>query len=171
MEASGGDTGSVVLRLSALHSGRYLTGAEHAHPGEAVQLHGVRWSLLGGALWFWVSWKGPTRTFCSYWGTEECLADDHTEVQHSIESAGLTIPGGVLWVARFVWPLGMLHYTSHTSNYSLSGLLLKGLNFPTGKSALHWAAAVNNVEATLVLLKNGANRDMQDNKVQFVSAL
>uniref|UniRef100_A0A3B3ZAP4 Uncharacterized protein n=1 Tax=Periophthalmus magnuspinnatus TaxID=409849 RepID=A0A3B3ZAP4_9GOBI len=32
------------------------------------------------------------------------------------------------------------------------------------KSALHWAAAVNNVEATLVLLKNGANRDMQDNK-------
>ncbi|NXH43071.1 NOTC2 protein, partial [Dicaeum eximium] len=33
-----------------------------------------------------------------------------------------------------------------------------------GKSALHWAAAVNNVEATLVLLKNGANRDMQDNK-------
>lgn len=35
-----------------------------------------------------------------------------------------------------------------------------------GKSALHWAAAVNNVEATLLLLKNGANRDMQDNKVQ-----
>lgn len=33
-----------------------------------------------------------------------------------------------------------------------------------GKSALHWAAAVNNVEATLLLLKNGANRDMQDNK-------
>ncbi|KAE8611276.1 hypothetical protein XENTR_v10012396 [Xenopus tropicalis] len=33
-----------------------------------------------------------------------------------------------------------------------------------GKSALHWAAAVNNVEATIVLLKNGANRDMQDNK-------
>lgn len=38
-------------------------------------------------------------------------------------------------------------------------------SFPVGKSALHWAAAVNNVEATLVLLKNGANRDMQDNKV------
>uniref|UniRef100_A0A4W3GEJ5 Neurogenic locus notch homolog protein 1 n=1 Tax=Callorhinchus milii TaxID=7868 RepID=A0A4W3GEJ5_CALMI len=33
-----------------------------------------------------------------------------------------------------------------------------------GKSALHWAAAVNNVEATAVLLKNGANKDMQDNK-------
>ncbi|XP_078393428.1 neurogenic locus notch homolog protein 1-like [Cetorhinus maximus] len=33
-----------------------------------------------------------------------------------------------------------------------------------GKSALHWAAAVNNVEATMVLLKNGANKDMQDNK-------
>jgi len=40
------------------------------------------------------------------------------------------------------------------------------VGFPAGKSALHWAAAVNNVEATLVLLKNGANRDMQDNKVQ-----
>lgn len=49
----------------------------------------------------------------------------------------------------------------------LFGLLLKLLGFPAGKSALHWAAAVNNVEATLVLLKNGANRDMQDNKVQF----
>uniref|UniRef100_A0A8C5HLG4 Neurogenic locus notch homolog protein 1 n=1 Tax=Gouania willdenowi TaxID=441366 RepID=A0A8C5HLG4_GOUWI len=34
----------------------------------------------------------------------------------------------------------------------------------SGKSALHWAAAVNNVEAALVLLKNGANKDMQDNK-------
>ena len=38
-------------------------------------------------------------------------------------------------------------------------------HFPTGKSALHWAAAVNNVEATLALLKNGANKDMQDSKV------
>lgn len=35
----------------------------------------------------------------------------------------------------------------------------------TGKSALHWAAAVNNVEATVALLKNGANKDMQDLKV------
>uniref|UniRef100_A0A8C4RDL1 Notch C-terminal domain-containing protein n=2 Tax=Eptatretus burgeri TaxID=7764 RepID=A0A8C4RDL1_EPTBU len=33
-----------------------------------------------------------------------------------------------------------------------------------GKSALHWAAAVNNVEAMMVLLKHGANKDMQDNK-------
>lgn len=48
----------------------------------------------------------------------------------------------------------------------LLGLLLTLFCFPAGKSALHWAAAVNNVEATLVLLKNGANRDMQDNKVQ-----
>lgn len=36
---------------------------------------------------------------------------------------------------------------------------------PPGKSALHWAAAVNNMEATLALLKNGANKDMQDSKV------
>lgn len=35
-----------------------------------------------------------------------------------------------------------------------------------GKSALHWAAAVNNVEATIALLKNGANKDMQDLKVE-----
>lgn len=34
-----------------------------------------------------------------------------------------------------------------------------------GKSALHWAAAVNNVDATVALLKNGANKDMQDLKV------
>jgi len=33
-----------------------------------------------------------------------------------------------------------------------------------GKTALHWAAAVNNVEAVNVLLKNNANRDAQDNK-------
>lgn len=36
---------------------------------------------------------------------------------------------------------------------------------PEGKSALHWAAAVNNVEAAIVLLKSGANKDMQNNKV------
>uniref|UniRef100_A0A674DSX3 Neurogenic locus notch homolog protein 1 n=1 Tax=Salmo trutta TaxID=8032 RepID=A0A674DSX3_SALTR len=33
-----------------------------------------------------------------------------------------------------------------------------------GKSALHWASAVNNVDAAMVLLKNGANKDMQNNK-------
>ena len=44
-------------------------------------------------------------------------------------------------------------------------LTLTSPHFPTGKSALHWAAAVNNVEATLALLKNGANKDMQDSKV------
>lgn len=36
---------------------------------------------------------------------------------------------------------------------------------PPGKSALHWAAAVNNVDATIALLKNNANKDMQDLKV------
>lgn len=58
------------------------------------------------------------------------------------------------------------------SKYSTSGLtfffffnLFMNIIAIPGKSALHWAAAVNNVEATLVLLKNGANRDMQDNKV------
>lgn len=41
----------------------------------------------------------------------------------------------------------------------------------SGKSALHWAAAVNNVEAAIVLLKNGANKDMQNNKVKKISYL
>ena len=35
----------------------------------------------------------------------------------------------------------------------------------SGKTALHWAAAVNNVEAVQVLLAHGANRDAQNNKV------
>lgn len=34
-----------------------------------------------------------------------------------------------------------------------------------GKTALHWAAAVNNYEAADILVKCGANRDIQDNKV------
>lgn len=40
--------------------------------------------------------------------------------------------------------------------------------YAPGKSALHWAAAVNNVDAAVVLLKNGANKDMQNNKVQHI---
>ncbi|CAB4069338.1 NOTCH1 [Lepeophtheirus salmonis] len=42
-----------------------------------------------------------------------------------------------------------------------------------GKTALHWASAVNNVEAVNVLLANGANRDAQDAKDEtplFLSA-
>lgn len=35
----------------------------------------------------------------------------------------------------------------------------------SGKTALHWAAAVNNVDAVNVLLMHGANRDAQDDKV------
>lgn len=35
-----------------------------------------------------------------------------------------------------------------------------------GKSALHWAAAVNNVRAALVLLRNGADADAQDKRAQ-----
>lgn len=45
----------------------------------------------------------------------------------------------------------------------------------TGKTALHWAAAVNNVEAVNILLAHGANRDAQDDKVSvlpfFISVL
>lgn len=40
--------------------------------------------------------------------------------------------------------------------------------YAPGKSALHWAAAVNNVDAAVVLLKNGANKDMQNNKVKQI---
>lgn len=35
----------------------------------------------------------------------------------------------------------------------------------SGKTALHWAAAVNNVDAVNILLAHGANRDAQDDKV------
>lgn len=60
------------------------------------------------------------------------------------------------------------HKSASTSSGGLFNSDLYGCFLPfSGKSALHWAAAVNNVEATLVLLKNGANRDMQDNKVTF----
>lgn len=34
-----------------------------------------------------------------------------------------------------------------------------------GKTALHWASAVNNVDAVNILLVHGANRDAQDDKV------
>lgn len=37
----------------------------------------------------------------------------------------------------------------------------------SGKTALHWAAAVNNVEAVNILLAHGANRDAQDDKVRI----
>lgn len=36
-----------------------------------------------------------------------------------------------------------------------------------GKTALHWAAAVNNNDALNVLLAHGANKDAQDEKVSF----
>lgn len=39
----------------------------------------------------------------------------------------------------------------------------------SGKTALHWAAAVNNVDAVNVLLMHGANRDAQDDKVCVVN--
>ncbi|XP_044837858.1 neurogenic locus notch homolog protein 4 isoform X2 [Mauremys mutica] len=35
-----------------------------------------------------------------------------------------------------------------------------------GKTALHWAAAVNNAQAALALLRSGASKDAQDNRAQ-----
>ena len=35
----------------------------------------------------------------------------------------------------------------------------------SGKSALHWAAAVDSVEGVQLLLTHGANRDAQDERV------
>jgi hypothetical protein len=37
----------------------------------------------------------------------------------------------------------------------------------SGKTALHWGAAVNNVDAVNILLSHGANRDAQDDKVSL----
>lgn len=69
------------------------------------------------------------------------------------------MPGAVLATAR---PLTrhFCHPAVGTRREPDSAVSLRA-----GKSALHWAAAVNNVEATLALLKNGANKDMQDSKV------
>lgn len=39
----------------------------------------------------------------------------------------------------------------------------------SGKTALHWGAAVNNVDAVNILLSHGANRDAQDDKVSKAS--
>lgn len=36
-----------------------------------------------------------------------------------------------------------------------------------GRTALHWAAAVNNTDAVKVLLAHGANRDAQNEKVRM----
>lgn len=41
----------------------------------------------------------------------------------------------------------------------------------SGKTALHWAAAVNNVDAVNILLAHGANRDAQDDKVCIIIKL
>lgn len=38
-----------------------------------------------------------------------------------------------------------------------------------GKTALHWAASVNNVEAVQILLAHGANRDAQNNRVSLLA--
>ena len=40
-----------------------------------------------------------------------------------------------------------------------------------GKTALHWAAAVNNIEGMQVLLSQGANRDAQDERVSILAAI
>lgn len=37
-----------------------------------------------------------------------------------------------------------------------------------GKTSLHWAAAVNNIDAVNILLANGANKDAQDDKVSKI---
>jgi len=43
------------------------------------------------------------------------------------------------------------------------------INIPdnSGKTALHWAASVNNVDAVNILLANNANKDAQDDKVKI----
>lgn len=56
------------------------------------------------------------------------------------------------------WPRGRAHHSLARPNPSRSP--------HAGKSALHWAAAVNNVEAAVALLKHGANKDMQNSKVR-----
>lgn len=59
----------------------------------------------------------------------------------------------------------VFHVSFCAAHTSLEVILNNPVVASSGKSALHWAAAVNNVEAAIVLLKNGANKDMQNNKV------
>lgn len=52
-------------------------------------------------------------------------------------------------------------------------LFLKQCCSFAGKTALHWAAAVNNLEAAIALLQHGAKRDVQDDRNQtplFIAA-
>lgn len=65
----------------------------------------------------------------------------------------------------YIYSIHLLHL------FPLLFLSLAFFLLSPGKSALHWAAAVNNVEAAMVLLKNGANKDMQNNKVNNMAAL
>lgn len=41
----------------------------------------------------------------------------------------------------------------------------------SGKTALHWAGAVNNSDGTLLLLKHGAQKDSQNHKVMLLLVL
>ena len=40
-----------------------------------------------------------------------------------------------------------------------------------GKTALHWAASVNNVDGIRLLLQSNANKDIQDHKVRLLYIL
>ena len=47
---------------------------------------------------------------------------------------------------------------------SVLGCIIYHCICPPGKTALHWSAAVENIEAMVMLLQSGANVDVQDNK-------
>ena len=63
------------------------------------------------------------------------------------------------------WLINLVHHVYCKDQYRFIICLY------LGKSALHWAAAVDNVEAAMVLLQHGANRDAQDNKVFYIGLL
>ena len=56
----------------------------------------------------------------------------------------------------------LIHVSIYVCLFSSYSYLVFSL---TGRTALHWAAAVNHVDAVMTLLRNNANRDVQDNKV------
>lgn len=103
-------------------------------------------------------WKTPVQ--CLPW-TESHSTDLHTYTDPN--TGAQILMAGPLLLTRPYSGHFLLLCLGGSGHEPDSDLDLSAL--PPGKSALHWAAAVNNVEATLALLKNGANKDMQDSKV------
>ena len=81
---------------------------------------------------------------------------------------------------KFIYHLSIIYLSFiHLSQYDLVNIFVCNYQADmnaadsNGKTALHWAAAVDNYKAAEILLKCGANRDVQDLKEEtplFIAA-